>query len=212
MKLRIAGLLVVMVALFAGTASAQPMVSYGVTAGWGLASLSFDDDELNDALSDMRNGLDVGAFVEVPMGDSMSFVIAGKYAQRGAKGSFTEGGQTFDATVKLDVIDIPLLVNFPFNTMSSVRPFVYAGGVPAFKVSAKETFKGPGVDEEEDIEDIKSYDFGLMFGGGVQFGGRYGVAVDYNLGLVNLNDDSTEDLSVKSRQLVIRFIVSLSRQ
>jgi hypothetical protein len=212
-KLRIAGLLLLMTALFVSTASAQPMISYGVTAGWGLASISAEDDELNDALSDMRNGLDIGGFVEVPVNDMFSVVIAGKYAQKGAKGTFTEDGISFDSTVKVDYIDIPILANFPINTMGSFRPFIYAGGVPAFKVSAKSVAEFEGEEFEEDLDDeVKSFDFGLMFGGGVQFGGRYGVAVDYNLGLLNVNEEEDEEGTIKSRQLVVRFIVSFTGQ
>jgi hypothetical protein len=94
--------------------------------------------------------------------------------------------------------------------MGSVRPFVYAGGVPAFRVGGKFVGEANGQKFEEDLDDVKSFDFGLMFGGGIQFGGRYGVAFDYNLGLMNISEN--EDDGVKNRHMVIRFIVSFSGQ
>jgi hypothetical protein len=211
-KVRIAGLLVLMIALFAGSASAQTV--FGATIGWGLASMSVDGDDegLNDVLADSRNGLDIGAYVEVPVNPMFSMVIAGKYSQKGSTGSFSDGITTIDVTTKLDYIDLPILANFPINTMGSVRPFLYVGGVPSFRVGAKQTGEFEGEEFEEDLdEEVESFDFGLMFGGGVQFGGRYGVAVDYNLGLMNINKESDEG-DVKNRQLVVRFIVAFSGQ
>ena len=207
MRLRLAVVLALVLG-FSSAAFAQPMISYGVTAGWSLASLSADDEELSEALSDTRQGVDIGGFVEIPINNMMSLVVAGKYAQKVAKGCFTgEEGTNVDTTVKLDYIDVPILANFPINMMSSVRPFVYVGGVPAFRVSGKQTFEGGGIEQEEDLDDdVKSFDFGLMFGGGIQFGGRYAVAADYNLGLMNVSED--DDEGVKNRQLVFRFIMS----
>jgi hypothetical protein len=114
----------------------------------------------------------------------------------------TEDGLDFDVTTKLDFFEIPILAKFPIRTMSTVRPFVYAGIAPGFKVSANQKAKALGFEEENDLDDeTEAMDVPLVFGGGVQFG-SIGIEARYNLGLMNLNKDDEEG-SVKTRQFAI---------
>jgi hypothetical protein len=175
-----------------------------VKGGIGFASISAEDDELQDFLDGTRTGLIIGGFVDVPVNDLFSVVIEGLYNQKGATGSFTEDdGTPFDNTLKLDYFEIPILAKFPINTNTTVRPFVYAGIAPAFKTSAKAISEGPGGEDEEDLEeDVEAMDVPLVFGGGVQFG-RIGIEARYNLGLMNINKQSDEEGTVKTRQFAI---------
>jgi hypothetical protein len=203
MRLRIAAVLILMLALFSGSASAQVNTTGGVKGGIGFASISAEDEELEDILSDSRTGLIVGGFVEIPLNDMFSFMIEGLYSQKGATGSFSEDGITVDSTAKVDYIEIPILAKDQFNAMSNVRPFVYGGVAPAFKASAKQVVEFLGEEIEEDLDDeIESMDLGLVFGGGVQFG-LFAIEARYNLGLLNINSEDDDEGSVKSRQIAI---------
>jgi hypothetical protein len=201
MRLRTVALLVLMLALFSGSAVAQTSPTGGVKGGIGFASVSMEGD-LDILLPDSRTGVLVGGFVDLPVSDMFSVVIEGLYSQKGATGTFTEEGITADVTVKADYIEIPILAQFPFST-TNVRPFVYGGVAPAFRTSAKVEARFMGETEEDDIADeVKSMDLGLVFGGGIRFG-HFAIEARYNLGLLDINEESDQEGSIKSRQIAI---------
>jgi hypothetical protein len=201
MRLRTVALLVLMLALFSGSAVAQTSPTGGVKGGIGFASVSMEGD-LDILLPDSRTGVLVGGFVDLPVRDMFSVVIEGLYSQKGATGTFTEEGITADVTVKADYIEIPILAQFPFST-TNVRPFVYGGVAPAFRTSAKVEARFMGETEEDDIADeVKSMDLGLVFGGGIRFG-HFAIEARYNLGLLDINEESDQEGSIKSRQIAI---------
>jgi hypothetical protein len=202
-RLRIVGLVVLGMALFSSSAFAQPNLTVGVKGGVGFATLSAEDDELQEFLGDSRTGLIIGGFVDVPVNNLFSVMIEGLYSQKGATASVSEDGFTLDVTTKIDYVEIPILAKFPFNTMTTVRPFVYAGIAPAFKTSAKQILEFEGEEDEEDLDDdVKGMDLPLVFGGGVQVG-SFAVEARYNLGLLNINESSDEEGTVKTRQFAI---------
>ena len=203
MRLRVVGLVVLGMSLFSSSAFAQADLAGGVKGGIGFASLSAESSELQEFIDDSRTGLIIGGFVDVPVNDMFSMMVEGLYSQKGATASVTEPGGTFDVTTKIDYFEIPILAKFPFNTMTTVRPFVYAGIAPAFKVSAKQTAEFSGEEDEEDLDDdVKGMDLPLVFGGGVQVG-KIALEARYNLGLLNINESSDEEGSVKTRQFAI---------
>jgi hypothetical protein len=190
-------------ALFSSLAFAQADLAVGVKGGGGFSSISAEDQELQDSLSDSRTGLIIGGFVDVPVNDLFSVMVEGLYSQKGASGSFTENGFSVDSTAKVDYFELPILAKFRIKTMSDVRPFVYAGIAPAFNVSAKAVAEFEGQTEEDDLDDeVKGFDFPLVFGGGVQFG-SIAIEARYNLGLPNINEESDEDGTIKTRQFAI---------
>jgi len=201
MKLRIALLLVLMVAFFSGSASAQ--VNGGAKGGIGIASISAEDQEFEDIFSDVRTGVIVGGFVDIPVSDMFSLVIEGLYSQKGAKGTFSDNGLSVDSTVKVDYVEIPILANFPFNRKTKVHPFVYGGVAPAFRTSAKSvaTFEGEEIQQDDLDDEVESMDLGLVFGGGVRLG-RLAIEARYNLGVMNINSAGDEG-SINTRQIAI---------
>ena len=203
LKIRAGIAAVLLLAVFTAPAFAQEGVSGGVKVGVGFANLSSDDEDF-DSL-DTRTGVVVGGFANVPVGERLSVVIEALFTQKGAKEVFEDDSEV---TIKLDYIEVPILFNVGFDTMTTVQPFVYAGVAPAFNTSAKvvEEF-GDGEEDEVDIDDdVKAFDVGLVFGGGVRFG-IFAVEGRYTLGLVNVNDDADVDESVKNRQAAILFSV-----
>ena len=193
----------ILVLVFAAGAQAQ-MTTYGLKGGMTLANLTGDTEGL-----DSKTGFMIGGFAAIPIGESMSLQPEIFYVEKGAKESLTvdipgEGTQTFEGKYKLSYIDIPILFKY---TMAgeSARPHFLAGPSIGFLTSAKYKVE----DEEEDIKDfVKSMDFGLVFGAGVNFQ-KFLVEVRYNLGMTNLNDDPDDpDPSVKNG--VWNFLVGVT--
>jgi hypothetical protein len=102
--------------------------------------------------------------------------------------------------LKLDYLEIPLLVKIMPGTKGSVKPYLFAGPAVAIKVSGKVKAEFEGESDEEDLEDVKGTDFGLVVGAGVDFGfgasgkGNLSVDIRYNLGLSTISDFEGDDV------------------
>ena len=133
-----------------------------------------------------------------------------RYIQRGygVDVTFTGLGQeiTAEGTLKLDYIDVPVLARFEFPS-AGITPHVFAGPTVGFNVSAEQETEAMGNTETEDISDtVSGTDFGLEFGGGVDFGiGAGTVTVDarYGLGLTDIPDTDNSDFSLTNRALMV---------
>ena len=198
MRLRLAVVLALVLGV-SSSAFAQPMIEYKAIGGVGFGTLSFDDEGESEFFDGARTGFIIGGGGSFPVGNTVSIGVELLYNQKGAKGS--EVGE--EATIKLDYIEIPIVVNFPFAA-GNTRPFVYGGFAPAFAVSRKVEFEEDGFEGENDLDDeLKSFDNSLVLGGGVRFG-QMAAEVRYNLGLQNIADDD-ELGDVKTRQFSILF-------
>ena len=167
----------------------------GVTGGVNIASLAGDDVEGWDS----RTAAYFGGYIEYPFTPLFSLRPELLYTMKGG----TTSEEDVDVTAKLDYVEIPVLfkVNVPME--GNIRPFAVVGPGIGFNTGA--TWEADG--HEEDIEDVKAMDIGLIFGGGVGFpvgGGRYTISliVRYELGVTTI-DDSDEEADVKNRTISI---------
>jgi hypothetical protein len=182
-----------MICLLAGPASAQMTMSAGITAGGSYASLGGD---VSGVSSDI--GFAAGAFISFDWHKYFMLTVMGQYVQKGAKDS-----EFSDEKINTDYIEIlvPFTATIPVGDDSPVEPRLFAGPTVGFLMNCK--FVEPG-EPDFDCKDItKSTDFGIMFGGGVDFmlgGGAIMLDIWYNLGLANINDDVDSDtFSVKNQ-------------
>lgn len=183
-----------------GTAHAQ-LLQYGIKGGLNIASLS--GDEMDDL--DSRMGLAAGAYLSVPVVPSLSIQPEVLYMMKGA----TESFNGTDVTIQLDYLEIPILVKYSFGVPGApARPSIFAGPAFGLNLSSKVKAEAGGESVEEDLEDIKDTDLGLVFGAGLAFhlsGYSLGLDVRYNLGLTSI-DDTGEGFDVKNN--VISLLVS----
>jgi hypothetical protein len=182
MKLRVLAIMAALVVLTAAPSFAQPNFSAGVKGGINFAKLSFDPED--SGCCDMRTGFMGGLFLVAPINESIAIQPEFLYSMQGAKLDF-EG---FESELKTDYFLVPVLLRADFGS-GSARPFVLFGPSFGFKVSAKQSFED---EDDEDIEDVKSFDVGLAFGAGIQFGAA-SVEGRYTHGLTNVNDESEEE-------------------
>jgi hypothetical protein len=157
------------VAALLPAAAAAQQVGGGFKAGVTLGDIPnaaqvFEGEAGVDA--QQRIGFAAGAFVMVRFKNGFAIQPEFLYTQKGVK--FTEGGSTM-LTLKTDFVDVPVLARYTFGKV--VRGYVFAGPSFDFKVSAKAKFGGLLGSEEEDFsDDVKSFEFAAVFGGGVEFG------------------------------------------
>ena len=190
-----------------GGAAAQgiPLVpqrpTIGVMAGVNLAKISGD---ATDAL-DSRTGFLAGVFVTFHITNTFAIEPEALYSQRGAS---ADGEMGFDATIKMDYIDIPVLLRFDVPVAGPIRPFFVAG--PAFGIQTKCAISGEGegvsasvdcdaLDEDPESDfDPKTFDLSGVVGAGLDFrlgGHTLMVGARYQHGF----SDVVKDASAKSR-------------
>jgi len=192
--MRLARSLLVLAILCIPTAAAAQEVGYGVKGGLNLATLSFDPDPGADF--GIRPGVVLGGFVSIPMGPRLTIQPEGLFSQKGANAS-EEGA---DAWIRLDYLEVPVLVQYAVTSSSTNTFNVFAGPSLAFKLKARSGAEFGEDSFEEDIsEGTESFDFGVVFGAGVNVG-RFSVDGRYTFGLSNINTD-TEEGKIKNRTL-----------
>jgi hypothetical protein len=190
------------IAAFTSLSLAQMQI--GPKAGLNLANLSGDDIEDTDS----KTGFAGGVFFMYKFSDMFAIQPEAYYSMKGATDKFDYEGGTIDVTYSFDYIEVPLLLKLliPIEN-SSINPAIFAGPFVGFNTTAKAKAEADGQSEEQDVEDFKSTEFGLAFGGGLGFPvgtNELGFDVRYILGLSTL-DDSAEEADVKNS--VINFNV-----
>jgi hypothetical protein len=196
--------LILLFILTAFTSLSLAQMQIGPKAGLNLANLTGDDIENADS----KTGFAGGVFFMYKFSNMFAIQPEAYYSMKGASEKLDFEGVTVDITYTLDYIEVPLLFKLliPIEG-SSINPAIFAGPAIGFKSTAKVKAEAQGQSAEQDMEDIKSTDFGLVFGGGLGFPvgtNELGFDVRYILGLSTI-DDSAEEADVKNS--VINFNV-----
>lgn len=190
-------------ALIATALAAAPAAAQGWALGFegglnvsDLSGESVEGDEIDSEL-----GLRAGGVLRYDVAPDGVFGIqtGATYSRKGA------ADETVD--LNLDYLEVPLVlvVNIPTDG-APVQPRLYGGGSFNFELSCElaAVDGDESVDcDEGDAVERKSFDFGLRFGGGLDFpiSPNAAITVDagYDLGLTNIDD--TEGGDLKNRNL-----------
>ncbi len=163
-----------------GLSPVAPHPVFGAMAGLNFSKLGGDDvDDVS-----RRTAFIGGVYMDLQLGrPGLLLHPELLYSQKGTK---TDLEELSDATLRLDYIEVPVLVRYEFPTSGSVRPFVSAGPSIGFQVKcdAKGKVNGGDVTADCDAMDVdnQSVDFSAIGDLGVQFrtgtrlitiGGRY---------------------------------------
>jgi hypothetical protein len=185
---------VAVLAIGAGAAAARaddPSVAFGIRGGLNLAKFHGDDASFDEVEPKNRTGFCGGAFVAIPLGQRFLIQPEALYAQKGAR--YEEAGEKL--TLKFDYLEVPLLFKVRFGS-GNAKPGIFAGPAVAFKIKSRLESDGEG----EDAEDVKSTDFGIVAGLGLDLaagGGSFVIDARYTWGLTTL-DDSSDASDVKN--------------
>jgi hypothetical protein len=169
--------------LWAPAAHAQGRsTSWGIKGGVNFATLSLDQEISPDF--EYRIGLVAGGFFTFPLGEQFDVQPEALFTQRGA----TLDALGVDATIKLDSLEVPVLVRYGLG--QGGRGLVLFGGPSVgFKLRAEASASFGGTEADEDISDeIEDVDFGLVFGAGWE-SGRFSIDGRYTWGLTGIGVD-----------------------
>lgn len=193
-RARVLSLAIALMVIVPAAAKAQVSpVSAGIKGGINSASLSSDVDEDLDRLTGGVGGVFIGRDINKNVG----LQFEGLYSMRGAKGENGEG------KIKLNYIDVPVLVRFGATSASGIKAFAFTGPQASYNIKAEAEFLGVTQDIEDDIE---KFDLGWTVGAGVDVN-RFTVDARYTMGLMNIAKDETEN--VKNRTFTVMVGIRL---
>lgn len=200
---------------------AQNGYSYGFRIGVHMADIQVEDGESSESYGN-RFGPAIGAFINIPLNESISARPELWYLRKGAQASFDFSflGEdlSFDNSFLFDYIEVPVLFSYTPNSGGNTVPNLFAGPSVGFLTTAKYKLEAAGESESASIKSsLKSTDISLIFGGGLDFGlGSSSLVVDirYMLGLSNILkspiDDGVDDFensvsngSIKNKGLTV---------
>ena len=182
---------------------AKRITSIGLKIGVNMAEFYGDDV----GSSSWKDGLCAGGFVTYNINDWFAIQPELLFTMKGSKQKGGNSGEEWKKTVSLNYLEIPILarVKLPIENGGSL----YSGFALAMKLSGKSNtkFEATGESVDEDIEDIKSPDLGLVFGWGwdsffdeLVKGLR--LELRLTLGLMRI-DDSEEKADLKNKVLSV---------
>ena len=197
MRVRVSALMLAILFVAAASPSyAQITAGAKVGVNWSTITEEEEDGESDD--NGWKSGLAIVAFVDVPIHSMFSIAPEFLYTQKGAKNEFDDLGFDFEQKVKLDFIQIPVLLKVAPQGVTT-RPFFVVGPAFGFLTRARFVENFDGDETDEDIEDeVKGTEFSIVFGGGVHIGPAI-VELRYDHGLNNLSEeDDFEEAKTKT--------------
>ena len=210
-------LLVIFVALFVVSSIIYAKeIKGGVKAGINIANFSGDDADPESGSGvdkTSRIGIVAGGFVAIPLNDQFSLQPELLLSMKGAVYEASGTGWTVDSTMKLTYIEIPVLAKLNILSEGSVKPSVFLGPSIGIKASAKMkseiTVNGVSESAEEDMEDVKSLDLGLAFGGGIDIEagtGKITLDARYTMGLTSIDKAESGETAADIKNSVISIM------
>ncbi len=175
-----------------GTVSAQGM-GFGVKGGVNMAKWTGEDvKELTDNGLDQKYlmGFAAGGFVTLPLGNTIAIRPEFLFSQNGAKFEGSDEGYEATMSMHMNWLNIPVLAVFNVGPVG-----VFAGPYFDLFLSGKEkievSYGGETYDEEEDIEreDIKTLNYGVVFGAAFGVTNNIDVELRYSQGLNSMDKE-----------------------
>lgn len=182
----------------------QSSAQMSLNVGGGIVAATFSGGDADNLLGDgvskgSRVGLNVGAWLGIPVAERFSIVAGGVFAQKGAE--YSEGTSTL--TFKGNYVEIPVFASVVLTGPDSSVGFnIFAGPTFAFEAGCDIGGEEDGVSvsfscDEAEFTERQKFDIGLAGGAGVSFpiNERLSVMVSggYDLGLRNLDTSNDPD-------------------
>lgn len=187
------------VAAFAFAASAAEAQTIGFKLGASLSNLQIDG---TTGETDYTTGFAGGGFIRFGFG-RLGIQPEILSVTKGAELDGGEGGE--DSSLKIEYIEIPVLIHLPLTYGSSFAPYVFGGPAFAFEIGCD--FEDVDCDDESQADPVvlKSTDIGLTAGGGLAFAMGPGALLlegRYTWGMTDI-DDTEDAVEIKNRSALI---------
>lgn len=175
----------------------------GVKGGLNVSNLYVDD--VNDENS--RLGINVGLYGQILSTDFFALQPELLYTTKGSKNEY-DGFVDQDVKFNLNYLEVPVLAVFKLGEVAEI----HAGGYGSYLLNANVSYEGDIINGGEDLDrdNFKTYDYGLVGGLGLNFGGIQ-VGTRYNYGLVKLaKTDNAKTILGDSKNSVAQIYVAFN--
>lgn len=193
-RMRIPAAVLVIVMLCAAPALAQGLEK-GVRGGVNFTTIAASGEDA-ETLDGQLRGL-FGGFVTWRVTSWLEFQPEVLYAMKGARTSEFD----IESKLLLDYVEVPLLARKTFGAPDATRFYVAGGPSIGILVRARTRTDFGSSTEELDIkDDVETLDFGVVVGGGVEFGS---IVVDgrYTHGFSDIDKDTSDAVKMNNRAL-----------
>jgi outer membrane protein with beta-barrel domain len=168
-----------------------------------LGGVNFAKVEGNDFFRtpDARKAFVGGGFVLFHLHHGLGIEPELLYAQQGGRNDDT------DAELRLDYVQLPVLLRYDFLEPSTVHPFVYGGPAFSLEVNCSRTTEGHAVDCDQSSIHQRPFDFAGVIGAGVSLKvGREAVSLSarYLAGTAEVFDNGV------GKNRVLSFVAGVS--
>jgi opacity protein-like surface antigen len=167
---------------------------FGVKGGVNIANFMGDDAGSSKSFI----GFNVGLFAEFKLSQKLYIQPELLYSGQGAKEDLTIEGINFDATLKVNYINIPVMFKYYVVNDLSLEVGPYVGFLTSAKVKVESSF---GSDTEDAKDFFKSTDFGIGIGFNYDVTQAIFLNARYSAGLAQIGDTDTDDNDVKNSVL-----------
>jgi hypothetical protein len=181
-------LVTILFVLSVSTSLAGEFSGIGMKLGYNSSTFSGDDIPGKGVKS--QSGLAIGGFFGYKFNQKFSLQQEILFTTKGAK--INTIGDVYLSNLFM-YFEFPLLVKMTFRPEQMFRPIVFLG--PAFGINIL------AVNDTAVLEDIRSIDFGIVLGIGIEIW-RFALDVRLYEGLLNF-DQSAGDIDLKNRTISI---------
>lgn len=194
-------ILLLFIVVFAQIANAQV---FGIKGGVNFANMSFSASGIDVSPKSIL-GIHVGPIAEFELQESLYFNTGILYSLKGYKMKMDFMGETAEASVKFNYLEIPLNFAYKHPLSETSKLFAQAGPYLGYALSGK----GESDGETEDVEfgdgEMKRMDFGIGIGAGIELG-SIAASLNYQLGLANIVDDPDVKVRNKVFQISVAYM------
>ena len=176
-------MLVLCTLLLCATITAQTeKVKIGVKAGLNIASLTFDENELE---SSQKTGFTAGIMAEIPLAKNFSVQPEVLYSQQGMKFSYSDidvANSSYKSTITLNYLNIPVMLKYYVLKGLSVQAGPQIGILLKSNNKYQDNFLGYDNHENYNLSDYtNAFDTSVNLGLGYQFKDKFYVDLRYNI-------------------------------
>ena len=175
---------------------------FGVKGGLNMSNLYTDDADDENVLF----GFNAGVYATLPVSDFVAIQPELLFTTRGSKLEYNNALAQGNVKLKLNYIELPLLVRVNITKNFNI----HAGGYASYLVSAKSTGDGDFEFEDQyDTDDFNKFDAGIAAGVGLDFN-PISVGLRYNYGLTTIEKDGDDSSDLKNSNLSLYLSYKLN--
>ncbi len=176
--------------------------TFGIKGGLNLSNMTFSESGTAYSPS-MLTGFQFGPVVDFKLTGNVYLNTGVLYSLKGFNLKSVNDDQLQDASFfngksKLSYFELPVNITFKIPVKTKYKFLIQAG--PYVGLSSGGTIKKPGIPIQEVFQyhNLNTYDYGVGAGAGVEMGPLV-ASLNYELGLLNLNSNSTIPATFKNK-------------